>query len=759
MRGKSKCLKVLMILVLSGLFCLTTLAVAPAAGEVKAACGTKGWFFAEGYTGGDFDTWILVQNPNETEAIVQFRFFTTDGEPIVKEVSLGGQLRYSLYLNTVPGLENKEVATEVKVKYEEQDGIIAERAMYFNYDTGQGDRVGGHSTIGAPNTNGSWYLPEGYTGGGFDTYILLMNPNESDANAWVKLMKPNEGRYYPFKVTVPAGRRKTVKLDDLVWAEGQDNLIADVGAVTGGGGGKPAEPVRFDDTDVSTLIYSDQGIVAERAMYFDYYGKAGGSSSIGATCAAPEWFLPEGYTGGDFDTWVMAMNPNHFPVDITYTFYSNQPGFVPVEVTHAAVAPYSRDTINVDAVEGLAGTDVSTKVTAVKQVQLASVEDDPVDKYAVLYGIEDYPTGTDYPYSIDDMYDIKHRLVDSCGFSYEKMRYRSEGDVTLAKMEKDMAWLAEVADANDIAVFFFGGRWSEDTQNNIELYDGKVSRSKLNTYFAALRSDKLIGLFSCDNSGEIAEELAAPGRLLLASCGEDEQSHAYADGEFKAAGGDSGNGAWAHYFVEAPVEKDADANGNGKVSAEEAHAYLDDKVTALVAAKEGATQTPEIYDQIAGEVDLTADTVPASIVAERSVYFNYGTANDGATSVGACRTYPNWFLAEGYTGGGFDTFVLVMNPYDFWQKLAITYMTPSGVPIVEERDCPPNYRMTIKVDDVPGLEAIDVSTRVSAQPMDVAAAGGGRGVVVERAMYFTYTDPGDGSKKAGGSCSIGYGSW
>jgi len=160
MRGKSRVFKVLLILVLSGLFCAATAAVAPA-GEVDACCGSHGWYFAEGYTGGDFDTWILIQNPNESEAIVQVRFFTPNGEPIVNEYSLLGETRYSIYLNTVLGLENQEVAAEVTVKYGEQDGIIAERAMYFNYGTEQGERVGGHSTIGASRTSGSWYLPEG----------------------------------------------------------------------------------------------------------------------------------------------------------------------------------------------------------------------------------------------------------------------------------------------------------------------------------------------------------------------------------------------------------------------------------------------------------------------------------------------------------------------------------------------------------------------------------------------------------------------
>jgi hypothetical protein len=99
-----------------------------------------------------------------------------------------------------------------------------------------------------------------------------------------------------------------------------------------------------------------------------------------------------------------------------------------------------------------------------------------------------------------------------------------------------------------------------------------------------------------------------------------------------------------------------------------------------------------------------------------------------------------------------------MNPYDFKQKLTFTYMTPSRDPIEEIYEIDAMTRKTIKVDDVPGLEAMDVSTRVSASAADMAAAHCG-GVVVERAMYFTYVDPLDGSRKAGGSCSIGYGSW
>jgi hypothetical protein len=756
MRGRKSVLRVLLIMVLSGIFCAASLAAAPA-GEVNASCGSKGWYFAEGYTGGDFDTWILIQNPNKTEAVVQFRFFTPNGEPIPWEVSLAGETRYSLYLNTFPGLEKQEVATEVTVKYGDQDGIIAERAMYFNYNTGQGARVGGHSTIGASRLSTSWYLPEGYTGGGFDTYVLLMNPGDADANVQLKLMKPQDGKYYTFKATVPAGRRKTVKLDELVWTKGQENVVP---AVTGG---EPPVEVKFDDTDVATLIYADKGIVAERAMYFDYYGKAGGSSSIGATGAAPVWYLPEGYTGGDFDTWVMAMNPNSYPVDITYTFYSNTPGFEPVPVTHYDVPPYSRDTIHVDEVAGLEGTDVSTKVTAKKKVQLQAAGT-PGQRRMVLFGIDDYDgdgvkdAGLEYAIT-GDLWDLKHRLYDYGNFTYS---YYINQNATVEKFREVMTGLADSVGAEDTLVFAFSGKavqaadadpidegGGDGMDEFLQLYDGNIADDEVVQLIKGINTDNKVSIFNCDHAGGFLDGLGAaatssPG-IFLANCKE---------GETRVEFDDISNGAFIYYFVEGLSKQAADTDGNGRVSAEEAFAYAE----GLALAKSPA-EHPQMLDLFPGNLDLTVDEMPANIVAERSVYFRYGGVSDGATSIGASQTFPNWFLAEGYTGGSFDTFVLVMNPYDFWQKLTITYMTPSGVPIVEERDCPPRYRLTIKVDDVPGLEATDVSTRVSARPMEVAAAGSAGGVVVERAMYFTYVDPLDGSRKAGGSCSIGYGTW
>ncbi len=110
------------------------------------------------------------------DTTANLRFFTPGGDPIPWTVDIAGETRTSVYLNSIPGLEaGAEVATEVQVA---GSGIICERAMYFDYESGIGDRSGGHSSIGASGTSTSWYLPEGYTGGDFDTFVLLMNPSD-----------------------------------------------------------------------------------------------------------------------------------------------------------------------------------------------------------------------------------------------------------------------------------------------------------------------------------------------------------------------------------------------------------------------------------------------------------------------------------------------------------------------------------------------------------------------------------------------------
>ena len=120
--------------------------------------------------------------------------------------------------------------------------IIVERAMYFD--------GGGHNTIGVTDPAYTWYLAEGYTGGGFSTYILLQNPYSVATTVSVTYMIQGGGAEVRSH-TVPAYSRYTI-----------------VAANTSQVG---------PDKAFSTKLVGDQPIIVERAMYFD----GGGHATIG----------------------------------------------------------------------------------------------------------------------------------------------------------------------------------------------------------------------------------------------------------------------------------------------------------------------------------------------------------------------------------------------------------------------------------------------------------------------------------------------
>ncbi|MBU4178899.1 MAG: hypothetical protein KJ625_03030, partial [Actinobacteria bacterium] len=117
----------------------------------------------------------------------------------------------------------------------------------------------------------TWYLPEGSTAksrdGGFETWVLIENPNRESAKVKVTYMTPGGAVKGP-DVTVPPNSRMTIDVSQTV----------------------------PDNWSVSTRIDADRSVVAEHAMYWDtdttFRQAAGGS--IGLTHTSKEWFLAEG---------------------------------------------------------------------------------------------------------------------------------------------------------------------------------------------------------------------------------------------------------------------------------------------------------------------------------------------------------------------------------------------------------------------------------------------------------------------------------
>ena len=273
----------------------------------------------------NFDEYLLLANAGDTAAHATVTLQLPSDAPIKVPLTVGPHTRYTFPVDSVVP------DSEVSARVDSDAPVAAERAMYFRY--GPSGWTGGHDTHGATAPATDWFLAEGYTALNFDTYVLMQNPGSSDADAVVTLMKP-DGTTNDVGVHLPAQTRRTVN----------------VKSVAG-----------YQATEVSFRVHATAPVVVERSMYFDYDGKDGGHDALGATSLSSDWFLAEGYTGQQFDTYVLVANPNDAPAHVTYTFLL--PDRQPVVATRD-VAPRSRATLKVDDVPGLGATEVSTKVTA-----------------------------------------------------------------------------------------------------------------------------------------------------------------------------------------------------------------------------------------------------------------------------------------------------------------------------------------------------------------------------------------------------------
>jgi hypothetical protein len=188
------------------------------------------WYLAEGSTGPGFATWILVQNPNPRSARVSLTYMTPGGAVAGPEKTIGPRSRETFDVAaTVPG------AWEVSTRVTSDLGVVAERAIYL--DNRQKDAT---DSVGIRTLSKEWYLAEGCTLPGFESWVLVQNPNNAPAKVTFTYMTANGAVRGPSE-TLPANSRKTYNIADTV------NLSA----------------------EVSTQVSSDQPIAVERAMYGD----------------------------------------------------------------------------------------------------------------------------------------------------------------------------------------------------------------------------------------------------------------------------------------------------------------------------------------------------------------------------------------------------------------------------------------------------------------------------------------------------------
>lgn len=216
----------------------------------NAATGVAGvqnasptWFFAEGGTsvlGRPTDTWLLIQNPNNSPVSATITLFDTAGNRSTIVQNLAPLSRLGVFLNLFTSLSSFAIRLDASAP------VIAERSMFFGTEP-----RGAHATVGSPDLANVWNFAEGSTAPPFTETISVLNPTDQNMGLTMEFFLEG-GQTVVRQFTVGPNRKFSVTVDDII-------------------------PVAANSARISTTVPT----VAERTMLFVKDGNLGGHNTIG----------------------------------------------------------------------------------------------------------------------------------------------------------------------------------------------------------------------------------------------------------------------------------------------------------------------------------------------------------------------------------------------------------------------------------------------------------------------------------------------
>src|SRR5439155_7079955 len=151
-------------------------------GAVGVSAPATHWEFAEGYTAEGFDTFILVGNPGDVGGSANVSLMLPNGTVVPKVLSLAPHSRATLKVDDLVPADSVATTIDASVP------VVAERAMYFH----NRGAVDGSASEGVTSSSPHWYLAEGYTGPGFETWRLVANSSSKELPVRVRFL-PGHG--------------------------------------------------------------------------------------------------------------------------------------------------------------------------------------------------------------------------------------------------------------------------------------------------------------------------------------------------------------------------------------------------------------------------------------------------------------------------------------------------------------------------------------------------------------------------------------
>ncbi len=371
-----------------------------------------------------------------------------------------------------------------------------------------------------------------------------------------------------------------------------------------------------------------------------------------ARLAFRTWYLAEGCTSYPYHTWILIMNPNGRPAQVTVAFMKEDGSMVTKQYRVGAASRFS-----IFANEVVPNAAFSTKVQS----------DLPIFVERAMY------------FNADGH--------DSAGVNGpSRTWYLPEG---FAGQDVD-TWIL-LMNPNSVAATATVTFMKEDGATVVRSYN-LASTSRLNVW-----ADQIVPNCAFSTKVEATLPIVAERAMYFVRGGHGSVGVSYASKKWYLAEGYSGFGSWLLLM-----------NPNSAAANVAVTFMLEDGSTVLRNYTLRPTSRLTIYvnDIIPNVAFSTKVESDQPIVAERAMY--WGNSPAGHSSLGATALAQTWYLPEGCTARPFEEWVLVMNPGTTTANVTATYMMEGANNVVRKYTVAPTSRLTIHVDEIIGDCAVSV---------------------------------------------------
>ncbi|MFP5321298.1 MAG: caspase family protein [Acidimicrobiia bacterium] len=250
----------------------------------------------------------------------------------------------------------------------------------------------------------------------------------------------------------------------------------------------------------------------------------------------------------------------------------------------------------------------------------AAATQDPADpattRWALLIGINDHMGRvSDNIGSRQDAEDLRAHLLAS-GWRDDHILLLTDRAATRTAIVEGLRWLADKTDPSSTAVFHYSGhskKWyGQDHDGDGEITDEGlwptddrfIPDSELVRLLDPLdASTAWISFATCNAAGFADHGLARPGRVLTFSSGEHQKSYEHPSWD---------NSVWGFLMIDQAMRAGAgDADGDGRVSVEEAWTWARPQASHTTSRQRHGPQDAVIVDDLDGELHLAVPGAPA----------------------------------------------------------------------------------------------------------------------------------------------------